>query len=265
MPNNKWGCYLSDITIDRSTVVGAGFKLNIQSLNLTSEFGDNWNKLPIMGVSGSGKSTLMNIMAAIEWPHSENSRIEWVFADGNRFEWGGGGPTPAQLSELRRNYFGYAFQSSTLIPHLNIAQNLTYPLEIRGVKKSIAKEKMEQVIQAIFGGPIDNWLNRFPGELSGGELQRVALFQSMIYNPAVMFADEPTGSLDPETRNMVMRVLTDWVDQLPSGRMLIWVTHHENDPQANGCNHRLMVSDGNCRSQYYLEVESAWKYHDRDN
>jgi len=262
---NKWGCNLSDIAIDRSAMGGAGFTLNIPSLRLNAEFGENWNKLPIMGISGAGKSTLMNIMAAIEWPHSLGSRIEWIFADGNRFEWGGDGPTPAQLFELRRNYFGYAFQASTLIPHLNIAQNLTYPLEIRGVRKSIAKEKMEQVIRTISMNSIDNLINRYPGELSGGELQRIALMQSMIYDPAVMFADEPTGSLDPETRNTVMRVLTDWVDEDPTSRMLIWVTHHENDPQANGCNHRLMVADGTCRSQNYSEDRMTWMYHDRNN
>jgi putative ABC transport system ATP-binding protein len=251
--DKEWGCHLTDIVIDRSADDGAGFNLNIPSLSLTSKRDADLNRIPIMGVSGAGKSTLMNIMAAIEWPHSSRSRIEWTFPDGNCFSWGQDGPNPPQLSELRSRYFGYAFQSSTLIPHLNIGQNLTYPLEIRGVKKSGAVEKMREVIEDISMASIGNLVDRFPGELSGGELQRIALMQSMIYDPAVMFADEPTGSLDLKTRRTVMKVLTDWVDREPEGRMLIWVTHHENDPQDNGCEYRLIVADGGCCRQRISE------------
>ena len=89
---------------------------------------------------------------------------------------------------------------------------------------------------------------RFPAQLSGGQRQRVALVQAMIHNPYVLFADEPTGSLDRETRKQVMNVLYAWVDepQQRGKRLLLWVTHHENDPRDSGVQRMLYIKSGSC-------------------
>lgn len=87
-------------------------------------------------------------------------------------------------------------------------------------------------------------MDRFDTEVSGGERQRISLLQALMRDPYVLFADEPTGSLDSMTRATVMRMLTDWIDRKPDERMFVWVTHHESDPADNGAAQRLYVADG---------------------
>lgn len=237
-------CRLQNIVLSRDN----GFALDISDFQLPPEDGLLHNKIPFMGVSGAGKSTLLNIMAAIEWP--QRGTVTWKFPDNATIEWGLNGPSTTEARRLRREYFGYAFQNSTLIPHLRIGENLCYPLQLQGCSagqaRDMALNALEKVLLETEKAQKDELFTRFPAQLSGGQRQRVALIQAMIHDPYVLFADEPTGSLDRETRKQVMQVLYDWVGEpeFLGKRLLLWVTHHENDPRDAGVHHMLHIAGG---------------------
>ncbi len=256
--NNYWGCEVRDLVITRGDGNSKAFELHVPNLSLCPQKLKS-NKLPIMGVSGAGKSTLMNVIAAIEWPHTHTAEINWTFPDGKIISWSANGPKPDHLNSLRRQYFGFAFQSSTLIPHLTILDNLSYPLEISGCSRDQAHAKSASFLEQVVREDISSMLQQYPHQLSGGEKQRVALIQSMIHDPTVLFADEPTGSLDPETRRFVMDVLIKWVETSPQEKFLIWVTHHADDPQEYEIRRRLSISAGTCRWQSWVNESENWK------
>jgi ABC-type lipoprotein export system ATPase subunit len=235
---------MKDIVLERDN----GFKLKIDEFTLPRERDESINKIPFMGVSGAGKSTLLNIMAAIEWPHC--GTVSWTFPDNTKITWTQDGLSASEARKLRCEYFGYAFQSSTLMPHLRICDNLCYPLQFKGysTKKAYhtAWEALEKVLLDDEKKQKDELFKRFPSQLSGGQRQRVSLVQAMIHDPYVLFADEPTGSLDRETRKQVMNVLYEWVDdrEHKGSRLLLWVTHHENDPRDSGVDRKLYIKSG---------------------
>ena len=259
----NWGCELSDVKISRGSNSSNSFNLTIPSLTLNPTATGS-NKLPIMGISGAGKSTLLNLIGAIEWPHSEVGEINWKFPDGVTIKWGRGGPAANDLKLLRQKYFGFAFQNSTLIPHLNIEENLIYPIQNSGYSRQHALSKARDLLGTVVQENIDVTLKQYPHQLSGGEKQRVSLIQSLVHDPIVLFADEPTGSLDVETRRNVMDVLIKWVDEEPSSRYLIWVTHHADDPQEHNLDRRLSVSTGGCRWENWVSKINQWKIEDSD-
>ena len=130
--------------------------------------------------------------------------------------------------------------------------NLCYPLLFLGCpparSRTIAQQALSKVLLAGEKSRMDELCQRYPNTLSGGQLQRVALVQALIHQPFVLFADEPTGSLDPSTRRQVMDVLFGWVDNpRQSGkRLLVWVTHHENDPARAQVLKYLQLAAGHC-------------------
>jgi ABC-type lipoprotein export system ATPase subunit len=256
--NREWGCELNAILVTRSRSGGGGFRLHVPELRMMCLPMNGFGYVPIMGISGAGKSTLMNLMAGIEWPREQGGQVRWTFPDGNSFAWGVEGPSPEQTLRLRRDYFGFAFQNSTLIPHLTISENLCYPLEMQGFSRSAARAKAAEKLEHLIGGDVKDFMRRYPGHLSGGEMQRIALIQSMIHDPNVLFADEPTGSLDQQTRMTVMGALRQWVSEDSARRLLVWVTHHERDPQDNGVFHRLHVSDGQSTWQTWNTAQEDW-------
>lgn len=244
-------CELNNILLER----GNGFKLEIADFEISRSAGSN--KIPFMGVSGAGKSTLLNIMAAVEWPHQGTVRWQFPNADTSEISWSNQGPSGAQARLLRREFFGFAFQDSTLMEHLRIEENLSYPLLLKGVPpkkaRDMAREDLEKVLIGDEKSQIADYLKRFPFELSGGQRQRVALVQAMVHDPYVLFADEPTGSLDYKTRQQVMQVLYDWVDEPghENKRLLLWVTHHEDDPEGADVDRFLHITSGQ---------RPAWKH-----
>jgi len=252
-----WGCEVHDLFISRGNKHDKTFELRVPRLSLSLQTLGG-NKLPIMGVSGAGKSTLMNVIAAIEWPHTASSKITWTFPDGKIISWSANGPDPQHLKLLRRDYFGFAFQASTLIPHLTILDNLTYPLEISGYSRNHARQKAIGFLERVVLDDGSSILGQYPHELSGGEKQRVALIQSLVHDPTVLFADEPTGSLDPVTRGYVMDVLVNWVETSPQEKFLIWVTHHADDPHEYQITRRLSVFDGICQWEDYENSSGEW-------
>nr|VFK33157.1 MAG: putative ABC transport system ATP-binding protein [Candidatus Kentron sp. MB]VFK76025.1 MAG: putative ABC transport system ATP-binding protein [Candidatus Kentron sp. MB] len=199
--------------------------------------------LPIMGPSGHGKTTLLYYLAGLKWPFA--GRISWRF-DQKTFSWDFNGLSASEALALRRQYFGFVFQNATLSDFLTVEENLRYPLLQRGWHEASAHRHIAKDAERFFdkvGDPWEDVKDRYPIQLSAGQRQRAALMQALLPDPWVLFADEPTGNLDVETRAKVMSVLDGWLksSRKEHPRLWIWVTHHQNDPQNIGLRHRVWV------------------------
>lgn len=214
---------------------------------------ENKGLLPLMGPSGQGKSTLLYLLSALKKP--QMGKITWQFPNGETCVLN---ELQSNTSWLQQEKFGFAFQDSTLSPHLTILENIAYPLFYQGVNWQAAKNKAKEVLKRVLlpSEKISMDFNKFPSELSGGQCQRVALAQAMSHNPIVIFADEPTGQLDRRTRKQVMSVLREWIEEQQGQRCLIWVTHHHvSDLDLMGINELLFLENGECikRERHWLE------------
>ena len=180
----------------------------------------------IMGPSGSGKSTLMHCMAGLDTPTSGS-----VVVDGEDV----GRMNQRQLTRLRRTRLGFIFQAFNLVPTLTAAENITLPLDI--ARRPVDRAQFDAVVDAV---GLRDRLNHRPSELSGGQQQRVACARALVSQPAVVFADEPTGNLDSRSAREVLGFLRRSVDEL--GQTVVMVTH---DPTAASYAHRvLFLADG---------------------
>lgn len=180
----------------------------------------------IMGPSGSGKSTLMHCLAGLDSPTSGSIRIEGK--DITKMN-------QRQLTRLRRDDIGFIFQSFNLIPTLTAKENITLPADIAG--KPISAERFNKVVDAVGLG---DRLDHRPSELSGGQQQRVACARALVTEPAVVFADEPTGNLDSAATKQVLKFLRRAVDQLR--QTVVMVTH---EPEAAAWADRVIfLADG---------------------
>jgi len=188
--------------------------------------------LAVMGPSGSGKSTLLHCLGGILVPDAGQ-----VWLDGQRVDTMG----EAERSALRRDRFGFVFQFGQLVPELTAEENVALPLLLSGIRRASAL----QDARAWFGRlGLDGLEQRRSGELSGGEAQRVALARSLVARPEVLFADEPTGSLDSLSGEHVMNLLTAAARQ--QGTTVILVTH---EPRvAAYADREVIVRDGKVRS-----------------
>ena len=163
----------------------------------------------VMGPSGSGKSTLMHVMAGLDTA-TEGS----VVVDRRELTW----MEDAELTEVRRDRIGFIFQSFNLVPTLTARQNILLPASIAG--RRIDPDRLATIVDAV--GLADR-LDHRPSELSGGQQQRVATARALVGEPAVIFADEPTGNLDSQSTTEVLRLLRTSVDTL--GQTVVMVTH----------------------------------------
>ena len=180
----------------------------------------------IMGPSGSGKSTLMHVLAGLDRPTSGS-----VVVDGSELS----ELDDAALTELRRDKLGFVFQFFNLLPVLTAEENILLPLSIAGREPDRAW--LERLVGVV--GLADRLAHR-PSELSGGQQQRVAVARALVSQPAVVFADEPTGNLDSRASDEVMALLRQAVDDF--GQTVVTVTH---DARAASFADRLVVlSDG---------------------
>ena len=180
----------------------------------------------VMGPSGSGKSTLLNVAAGLDRPTSGS-----VALDGTELT----AMTEAALTRLRRERIGFMFQAFNLLPALTVYQNITLPARLAGRRPDRARAT--RVIELIGLG---DRRDARPTELSGGEQQRVAVGRALVSEPAVIFADEPTGSLDTATGREVLALLRGSVHE--HGRTVVMVTH---DPTAASYADRVVfLADG---------------------
>jgi putative ABC transport system ATP-binding protein len=180
----------------------------------------------IMGPSGSGKSTLMHILAGLDRPTAGT-----VIVDGVDL----GTLNDAQLTELRRDKIGFVFQFFNLLPVLTAEENMLLPLSLAG--RSPDPELRDQLVAAV--GLADR-LDHRPSELSGGQQQRVAIARALISQPAVVFADEPTGNLDSKSGEGILALMRRAVDDF--GQTVVMVTHDAN--AAATADRVVMLVDG---------------------
>lgn len=184
--------------------------------------------LAILGPSGSGKSTLLHCLAGI-LPADEGS----VTYDGRRIDALG----EADRSALRRSDFGFVFQFGQLIPELPAIENVALPLLLGGIGRREADALSREALDSFGIGRLADVL---PGGMSGGEAQRVAVARALVARPRIVFADEPTGSLDSHHGEQVMERFTDLVRD--AGTTLVIVTH---EPRvAAYADREVIVRDG---------------------
>jgi putative ABC transport system ATP-binding protein len=177
----------------------------------------------LMGPSGSGKTTLMNIIAGIDHPTSGTLSV--AGADVHAM-------TDAQRTAWRTRTIGYVFQTFNLLPVLTAEENVALPLLLLPLSRAQRQAHTAAALEAV---GMSAWRHHYPRQLSGGQEQRVAMARAIVTDPAVLVADEPTGNLDAEAEEEVMRLLVQLNQQL--GTTIVMVTH---DATAAGYAHQIV-------------------------
>jgi len=182
----------------------------LKGVNLSVKKGEF---LSIMGPSGSGKTTLMNIIGCLDTPSSGkyylNNKLVNELDDDD-------------LAMIRNKEIGFVFQSFHLLARNSALNNVMLPLKYAGIKESDAYQRAKEVLEKV---GLINRVNHSPSELSGGQQQRVAIARALVNKPSIIFADEPTGNLDSQTGNDVMKLFQELNDQ---GQTIILITHEED-------------------------------------
>jgi putative ABC transport system ATP-binding protein len=163
----------------------------------------------VEGSSGSGKTTLLSLLSGLDKPTSGR-----VFLQAKDIT----DKSEDDLAQLRKNMIGFVFQSFHLIPSLTAIENIMFPAELK--RDPAAREKAKKLLQRM---GLDQRSGNFPHQLSGGEMQRVAMCRALINNPKIIFADEPTGNLDSENGRAILELLLEY--QKESRTTMVLVTH----------------------------------------
>lgn len=190
---------------------GADCVTALQDFNLAVNEG---SFLGVMGPSGSGKSTLLSVLGCLTSPSSGSVLIDNIDVYALSKE---------KQADFRREYLGFIFQSHNLIPYLNALENVMLPL---AVAKLSSAEKRERAIAMLKRVGLPDRMLHLPQQLSGGEQERVAIARSLVNNPPLLLADEPTGSLDSATSEQVMTLLSELHQD---GQTIIMVTHNREN------------------------------------
>lgn len=164
----------------------------------------------IMGPSGSGKSTLMNILGCLDSPTDGIYQLAGVDVSEMKSR---------ELANVRNERIGFIFQTFNLLPRFTAMKNVELPMIYNGVRKSKRREKAEKALQSVGLG---NRIDHKPSELSGGQRQRVAIARSLVNDPEIILADEPTGNLDSKSEAEILKILCELNE---SGITVVMVTH----------------------------------------
>lgn len=179
----------------------------LKNINLTVDHGEF---LCIIGASGSGKSTLMNIIGLLDRPTQGK-----YFLDGEDTQ----KLNEDMLASLRNKKIGFVFQSFNLLPRTSALDNVALPLIYSGVSR---QDRAKRASQALTQVGLSDKLSSKPNQLSGGQQQRVAIARSLVTNPQLILADEPTGNLDSKSGQQILKILNDLNK---SGKTIIMITH----------------------------------------
>ena len=172
---------------------------------------DEGEFVAVMGPSGSGKSTCMNILGCLDTPTAGAYKFKGIEV---------GKLTRNQRTRLRRFYLGFVFQGYNLLNRTSALENVELPLIYRGVPAGVRRARALQALKTV---GLKGWESHTPGELSGGQEQRVAIARAIVTEPAVLFADEPTGNLDTARSREIMDLLTGL--NCDRGITIVMVTH----------------------------------------
>ncbi|MEK7644310.1 MAG: ABC transporter ATP-binding protein [Patescibacteria group bacterium] len=205
----------------------------LRALNFTIEKGEF---VAIMGPSGSGKSTLMHILGFLD----KLTTGEYIFAGSNVAIM-----DDNQLAEMRGRQVGFIFQAFNLLPRTTVLDNVIMPLIYTAIPKAERIEKATAALQAV---GLEHRLRYLSNQLSGGERQRVAIARALVNDPAVIFADEPTGNLDSKSGLQIMKILQNLNE---GGRTIILVTHERYT--AEHSKRILRIKDGEIVSDEKVE------------
>ena len=189
--------------------VGDSWVHALDHVDLRIEEGDF---VAVMGPSGSGKSTLMNILGCLDTPNDGQYRLldqEVAALDDD------------ELSSIRNRHIGFVFQSFHLLPRLNALENVMLPLRYSNVDLAEAQQRAVRLLDRL---GLSDRAHHKPNQLSGGQRQRVAIARSMINQPPLLLADEPTGNLDSKTSEEIMELFTELNE---SGQTILMVTHED--------------------------------------
>ena len=181
----------------------------LEDINLMLKQGET---IAITGKSGCGKSTLLSLLALLS--PKDGGKIYYEGMDTDQIK-------DRDRARLRNDKMGFVFQNSMLLEDFSALENVAMPLMIKGEKKKIALEKAQEYLKMV---GIEERKNHRPIKLSGGERQRTAIARALITEPSVVFADEPTGSLDEKTSRIIEELLIESVKK--TNRGLILVTHN---------------------------------------
>jgi putative ABC transport system ATP-binding protein len=181
----------------------------------------------IMGASGSGKSTLMNIMGCLDLPTSGEYRLAGESVEGMHGD---------QLASIRNRRIGFVFQQFNLLPRTSALENVELPMVYAGINSAERRDKAKAALARVGLG---ERMDHTPAALSGGQQQRVAIARALVNQPQLILADEPTGALDSQTSEEIMKLLTELNQQ---GMTVVLVTH-EHDVAA-WAKRRIVFRDG---------------------
>ena len=189
---------------------GPRAKAILRDISFELEAGDY---VAVMGESGIGKSTLLNLLAGLDRPDSGQVLIDGVELSALEDD---------EATKMRRENMGFVFQAFHVLPYLTVAQNVALPLVLNKIGNKMMDKRVASMLKAVKLGDRGESL---PRELSGGELQRVAIARALVHKPRLVFADEPTGNLDPESAKEVLELLRACVKE--EGAAGILVTHSQ--------------------------------------
>lgn len=186
---------------------------------------DDGDYLAIMGPSGSGKTTLMNIIGCLDTPTSGT----YVLAGEDVSS-----ATDDRLADIRNQMIGFVFQSFYLLPKLNALDNVALPLLYANVPR---RERRDRAAEALASVGLDERMDFYPNQLSGGQCQRVAIARAMIAKPRILLADEPTGALDSASGRQVMQIFGELNAK---GTSVVLITHAQDIADCAKKTHRIL-------------------------
>ena len=197
----------------------------LRGVSLRMQSGES---LAIVGPSGCGKSTLLHILGTLDFPDAGTVKV----ADTDPFQL-----SESELAAFRNSQIGFIFQDHHLLPQLSVLENVLVPALARGTTTAEDRDRAMDLLRRV---ELEDRVGHLPGELSGGQKERVAIARSLFRKPALLLADEPTGNLDRRTAELMTELLLDMQKQ--NDAMLIAVTH--SDSLAKSMSRRAELQDG---------------------